>query len=254
MRNKTQLGVAGFLTGIAGFVDAVGFISLTHIYTANMSGNSVAIGIEAFAHNWSETLRRLCPVIAYVIGLLFCRLLIEFGARERIRRIASVAFLFEIGFLIPVCAANERGAGNALGPAFVYTALLAIAMGVQNAALTHFSSLTVHTGFVTGTLVKLAEEFAKFLTLTFDQLRSPDGSVASILANSTQQKPFQVASWLALMWTMYVVGAFVGALGDGLFQLRALVVPIISLAGLIAVDIHRPLALREEIEQSKLYT
>lgn len=254
MRNKTQLGVAGFLTWIAGFVDAVGFISLTHIYTANMSGNSVAIGIEAFAHNWSETLRRLCPVIAYVIGLLFCRLLIEFGAQERIRRIASVAFLFEIGFLIPVCWASGRGVGNALAPAFIYTALLAIAMGVQNAALTHFSSLTLHTGFVTGTLLKFAEEFAKFLTLTFDRLRSPGVSVGSVLKNSSGQKSFQVASWLAFMWTLYVAGAFVGALGDGRLQLRALVVPIISLAILIAVDIHRPLALREEIEQSKLYT
>ena len=46
MRSRAQIYIAGFLTWIAGFVDAVGFLALVQIYTANMSGNSVAIGIR----------------------------------------------------------------------------------------------------------------------------------------------------------------------------------------------------------------
>ncbi len=254
MPYKTPLRIAGFLTWIAGFVDAVGYISLGHIYTANMSGNSVSIGIEAVAQNWPEALRRLCPVIGYVIGLLFCRSLIQFGARERIRSIASVALACEIGLLLPVYLAGVPTRQAAAGVSFLYIALLALAMGVQNAALTHFSSVTVHTGFVTGTLVKFAEELTKYLTWALDHLRRPHGSLVYVLVNSPRQRPFLVAFWLAAIWVTYVAGAACGALSQGRFKLRSLIIPIVSLAVLVTIDLRRPLAMGEEIEQSKLYS
>lgn len=248
------IAIAAFLTWIAGFVDAVGFLSLGHIYTANMSGNSVAVGIQWASRNWPETARRIWPVIAYVIGLLFCRILIEFGARERIRSIASVAFLIEIALLMPVSLAHGSSIGTVSGIAFAYVGLLAIAMGVQNGALTHFSSLTVHTGFVTGTLVKFAEEATKYLTWAFDGIRHSDGSPAAVLVQSSKQKPFRVAIWLAGMWLSYVVGAWCGALGDYTVKLQSLAVPMAALSIIIAIDLYRPLGLREEQEQAKLST
>lgn len=238
--------VAAFLTWIAGFVDAVGFLSLGGIYTANMSGNSVAIGMQSGSQNWWLAALRLWPVFIYVVGLLLCRVLIEVGARERIRAIGSVAFAFELALLTPACLSTSAVAA---AHSYLYIALLALAMGVQNAALTHFSSLTLHTGFVTGTLLKCAEEFAKFLTWAFDQLRQPGSSIASVLARAPGEKPLQLALWLAAIWALYVVGAICGAVGHHALLLRALILPILGLGLMILIDLLHPLALPDEQEQ-----
>jgi hypothetical protein len=110
---------------MAGFVDAAGYISLGHIYTANMSGNSVAIGVHAVSGEWAETLRRLWPVVAYFGGLLFYRLLITYGARRRIHRIATPALSCEIGLLLPACL--TAAGGTVSGPPVAYVGLLATA-------------------------------------------------------------------------------------------------------------------------------
>ncbi len=248
------LVLAALLTWTAGFVDAVGFLSFGRIYTANMSGNSVSLGIQWAAQNWPEVIRRGWPVIAYVIGLLFCRILVEFGARERIRSIASIAFLIEIALLAPAFVAHAPAAAPASDVALAYLALLAIAMGIQNGAVTHFSSLTLHTGFVTGTLVKFAEEFAKYLTWVFDRMRSRQGSVTALLLHSPKPKPLRVALWLAAIWVGYVVGAYCGALSDFTYRLKSLAVPIAALLIIIAIDLRRPLAIRDEQDQAKLFS
>lgn len=248
---KMPIVIAVLLTWTAGFVDAVGFISLGHIYTANMSGNSVAVGIQWADQNWPEMFRRVWPVITYVIGLLFCRTLIEFGARERIRSIASIAFLLEIALLTPALLARIPDSGAA-SLAVLYIGLLAVAMGIQNAALTHFSSLTIHTGFVTGTLVKFGEQFTKYLTWLFDRVRRPSGPLGSIFLQSFEQKAFRVSLWLAAIWIAYVVGALCGAAGDHAFRMKSLSVPISVLLIIVAVDLHRPLGIVEEREQARL--
>ena len=249
---KIPIAIAALLTWAAGFVDAVGFLSLGHIYTANMSGNSVAVGIQWVSQNWPEMVRRIWPVSGYVVGLLFCRILIQIAARARIKSVASIAFLIEIAMLAPVLLGSAVAAAS--GMAFLYVGLLAIAMGIQNAALTHFSSLTVHTGFVTGTLVKFAEEFTKYLTWSFDRIRTPGISITEVFAQSSRQKAFLASFWLAAIWIAYVVGAYCGAVGDHSFKLRSLAVPILMLLILVGVDRYRPLAIREEQDQSKLST
>lgn len=236
--------IAAFLTWNAGFVDAVGFVSLGHIYTANMSGNSIAVGIQSASQDWPETIRRFWPVLLYVVGLLFCRLLIEFGARERIRSIAAVSFLCEIVLLLPVFLSPVASPPTLL--AFGFVALLAAAMGVQNAAVTHFSTITLHTGFVTGTLVKFAEYGAKYLGWLFDQTRLPGHSLLGVLQASARQEHFRLTLYLGGIWICYVAGASCGALGDHSFQFKSLVVPIAGLALLTVLDLYAPFAQREE--------
>jgi len=254
MHGKTPPLLAVFITWMAGFVDAVGYLSLGHIYTANMSGNSIAVGIHAASRQWGELLQRIWPVATYFIGLLFCRLLIAYGARKQIRRIATPALLFEIGLLLPVCFVAVPAKGTAAELSAVYVGLLAVAMGIQNAALTHFSTLTVHTGFVTGTLLKCAETTAKYLTWLSDQVRRRDQPLHALIRRSVREEAFQNSLWLGLVWIGYVIGACSGALGDGIFRLRSLWVPIGCLLSIAALDLRRPLAGREEQEQSRLST
>jgi uncharacterized membrane protein YoaK (UPF0700 family) len=252
MEKKPSYALASFLTWIAGFVDAVGYLALGHIYTANMSGNSVAIGIHLVSQEWAQTLRRSLPVFGYVAGVLFCRILIEFGARKRIRPIASIAWLFEIALLIPVCAVNFRNGESWTFQSLISIALLALGMGIQNATLTHFSSLTLNTGFVTGTLVKFAEQATKYLTWIYDRVSSRETPPAKALVESFRQNAFRVTLWLAFMWIAYIAGACCGAVSEYTFTLKGLWAPIGGLAVLIAIDLRRPLGLEEERLQEKL--
>src|SRR5581483_6953918 len=99
-----------------------------------------------------------------------------------------------------------------------FVALLAAAMGVQNAAVTHFSAITLHTGFVTGTLVKFAEYGAKYLSWLFDEIKTAPcgrGSVPGfvrVLRHSGRQDHFRLTVYLAAIWLCYVVGASCGTL------------------------------------------
>lgn len=241
--------LAAFLTWMAGFVDAVGYLSLGQIYTANMSGNSIAIGIHAVSGEWSEALRRILPVAAYFAGLLYCRLLIAYGATRHIRRIATLTLLCEIALLIPVYLSSGY---TAVALSWIFIGLLAGAMGLQNATLTHFSNLTVHTGFVTGTLVKCAEHIAGYLNWAWRQIRNKKRSPLEVLARSDERKALAKGGWLALIWLAYVLGACTGAFGQHTFKLRSLLLPIIGLLCIALVDFYQPLALREEREQQKL--
>jgi hypothetical protein len=47
-------------------------------------------------------------------------------------------------------------------------------MGIQNAAITKVQSVIVHTGFVTGVLLNSVEEFTKYLTSLFEQIRTSE--------------------------------------------------------------------------------
>lgn len=252
MRGKTPYVLGTLLTWISGFVDAVGFLTLVRIYTANMSGNSVALGIQISSQNWFEATRRLLPVVAYVIGLLFSRVVIGIGARNRVRSIASVTLLCEVVFLLPPLFVNISRPHLPLKTELSYIGFFSIAMGIQNGTLTRFGSLTLHTGFVTGTLVKFAEEFTKYLTWFFNSLRGRKRSLAEVLAGSPKQDVFRNTLWLGSMWVAYVAGACCGTLGEYKMNLRSLFVPILGLVVLIIVDTEQPLAIQEEHEQSKV--
>ncbi|SRR5579884_75886 len=253
MRSRAQIYISGSLTWIAGFVDAAGFLALLQIYTANMSGNSVAFGIQLWNQNWVEALRRGWPVAIYVIGSLIGRILLEIGARLKIRPMASIAFCIEIALLLPVSVAHSLVWSESASLAdFAFIGLLALAMGIQNATLTRFSSLTLHTGFVTGTLLKFAEQFTKYLTWCFDEMHRHGMPFTNVLRKSGRQKDFQLSVWLGSVWAAYVIGAICGAAAHSAIDLKCLFVPIAGLAILALIDLQNPLAVKEEEEQNKL--
>jgi uncharacterized membrane protein YoaK (UPF0700 family) len=232
------------LTWIAGFVDAVGFLRYGQVYTANMSGNSVALGINdvsnsalAFRHGW--------PIVFFFVGLLTGRLFLQVGFRRQIRSVASVVFALEIGLAV---AAVESGQWTAV-------AALALAMGLQNAAFTRFGSVQVHTGFVTGTLLKASEYAVQYATWLHD--RAFGGTPVrwwAALRLSARQRSFRLMFELLLLWVVYVLGATAGTVTERRFSVPALAIPCALLVVLIAMDLHRPLSVPEQREQANKHS
>jgi uncharacterized membrane protein YoaK (UPF0700 family) len=231
---------AFFLTWIAGFVDAVGFLHYNRIYTANMSGNSVGLGINDFT-NIAQAFRYGWPIACYVVGLLAGRLFLEVAFRQQIRSVGSLVFALEIGL---AALAIESGQWAAV-------AELALAMGLQNAAFTRFGGVRVHSGFVTGTLLKATEYVVQYATWLYDCAFGRErGRLWLALRLSARQRSFRLAVELILLWIVYVVGASAGAVTERRYSVPALAIPCALLLVLIAMDLRSPLSVPEQREQA----
>jgi uncharacterized membrane protein YoaK (UPF0700 family) len=206
------------LTLAAGYVDSVGYLRLGGIYVANMSGNSIAIGIHSATGPGSEVYRRLLPVAAYVMALVSTRVAINVADRTGFRRIVGCCLLTEVFFLLLFVLSKDAGTG---------TAMAATAMGIQAAAIVRFSGVTVYTAFVTGSLVKLAENIAEVVVrLMGGQHRRIDAVADSV--------------WFAAIWAAYVGGAFFGASAFTKAGGFAAVWACVVLAGFATLHLFRP--------------
>jgi uncharacterized membrane protein YoaK (UPF0700 family) len=72
-------------------------------------------------------------------------------------------------------------------------------MGIQAATITRFNGVTVHTAFVTGSLIRLAETAAEWL------IAKVKGDPAAAV------QPRKDAIWFFAVWAAYVGGAVAGA-------------------------------------------
>jgi uncharacterized membrane protein YoaK (UPF0700 family) len=242
------------LTGIGGFVDAVGWISLSQVFTANMSGNSVHVGMELGAFNVWALRRFACAIVAFVLGLILTRVAVEAAARAGVRRIASATLAVEALLILCFASATpEMHAGqisnqNSLWY-FALIATLAFAMGVQTATLTHLGPLTIYTTFVTGCLTKFAESFAHTLFWMHDNIKR-GASVSDTFAQLSSNEDASATFLLFWVWSCYVGGAALGTVSKHKWELKSLYFPVAFLAVLILIDRIRPISAKEEERQT----
>ena len=70
MAARHELGTIGksvaalVFTIVGGFVDAVGYITLYQIFTANMSGNSVHVGMYLARADFADLAQPTCTILA----------------------------------------------------------------------------------------------------------------------------------------------------------------------------------------------
>ena len=173
---------ATLLTIIAGIADAVGYITMGGVFAANMTGNTVLAGIALAERRYPDAGRHLAPLVAFFIGAMLARLLLRLSHRPTAGLLVEAALLAAVGFL-PLSAE----------PAVL---VLAVAMGVQASAITHFSGNAVSTVVVTSTLARTADTL-------LDRLWPGEKEALPVVAN---------LPLLALTWVGYLAGAVAGAL------------------------------------------
>ncbi len=143
------------LTIVSGFIDAVSFLGLGHVFTANMTGNVALIGFAiAGAPGFSVT-ASLCALGAFLAGAVA-------GGRlaRRIRparNMLLVAMLIETG--CTAIAAVIAGTATTVasgGARFAVIALVAGAIGLRNAAVRQMKVPDMSTTVLTSTMTALA--------------------------------------------------------------------------------------------------
>ena len=209
--------------GIAGFVDAVGFVALFGVFTANMSGNSARLGVELGEGNLGVALTRLVPLVAWALVVTVAVVWIEVRrptAHEPLPRLLMIEAAFVTAFMVVGTVWRDDGALRPeSGAYYVLVVLAVVAMGVQTATVRRVADSSVHTTFVSGMIVALAEQLARVR-----RERGPDRDPELVPR----------ARMHAALILAYIVGAAIGAaalLEIGLWCLGAPIVALIALAG-----------------------
>ena len=65
------------LSVAAGCVDAVSYLGLGHVFTANMTGNTVLLGLSLGQADWQAVLRSSMALLGFSIGVAVGTLIAE---------------------------------------------------------------------------------------------------------------------------------------------------------------------------------
>lgn len=227
--------LALLLSWVAGYADAFGFLVLNHIFTSHISGNSVAAGAEAGQGHWTIAVRHAWPILCFIFGFFFAAVLETACGRLGMRRRLSAALVVETVLLWLFFLFGDRwmhSADLAPGKVYLLVALLAVAMGVQNASLRRVRSQSVHTGYVTGMLTQSVENAVKVLFAAYDRMRN---RIAEPSSDPVKRMIFYAGVWLS-----FTIGAVCGGFGESRWSFSSLLAPLIVLMCIIACDLVRP--------------
>jgi uncharacterized membrane protein YoaK (UPF0700 family) len=152
------------LTFGAGAVDAISFFGLSRVFTGNMTGNLVLLGLAAGRENRSEVARSAVSLGAFCLGVLIAVSLVAVISGRTWE--ARGSRVWPIGVTVVLALEALVQAGFLAGwltvrghPALAFEAVLvgmsALAMGMQSDAVAALGVAGVTTTYVTGTMTGL---------------------------------------------------------------------------------------------------
>ncbi len=189
---------AALLCIVAGYVDAVGYLALGHVFAANMTGNTVLLAIAAARGEMHLATIYVATLVAFFLGALLA---------AAIKRVGPVYLPLLLAAALLALAPTT----SALRISSLL--LLAASMGLQGSSLSTFGTTSLHTVVVTGTIMKLADGVIDRLWRTA----------------STRAKPSsETLPLLTVAWVSYGVGAAAGAVAIDHIG-RSLLVPALLL-------------------------
>lgn len=195
------------LTVVTGLVDAISFLRLGHVFVSNMTGNVVFLGFAAAGTGDIAPQRSVVAIVTFAIGsAVGGRMCARFGSHRGQILSAAIALEFLL-VLATLAVAFGPLAFSANAVSYAQVVLLALAMGVQNAAARAVAVPDLTTTVITLTMTAFASE--------------------SFLGTGTNRNAVRRASALGAM--------FLGAVIGGALVLHGGVVSALAVAlGLLA--------------------
>ncbi|MDT5279483.1 MAG: hypothetical protein QOJ20_678 [Mycobacterium sp.] len=156
-RRPVALHVLTFVTGL---VDAVSFLGLGHIFTANMTGNIVFLAFAVAGTPGLSIARSLTSLIAFLVGAIIGGRLGLAMATARRRWILTVATSEAILLFVAALVATGFNVESATPVSHLYAMIIltAVAMGLRNATVRRLAVPDLTTTVLTLTLTGLAAD------------------------------------------------------------------------------------------------
>jgi uncharacterized membrane protein YoaK (UPF0700 family) len=150
------------LTFTTGLIDAVSYLGLGHVFTANMTGNIVLLGFGIAGSSGLPVVAPLVSLAAFLLGAGAGGVLAARLADRHPRHLAS-ALGAEVSLIMAaavVAAAIDVRPNGLSGDTLI--ALLALAMGIRNATVRRIAVPDLTTTVLTMTLTGLAADSPLF--------------------------------------------------------------------------------------------
>lgn len=194
-QSRRRLAIAA--AALAGFVDAVGFLSANSYFVSFMSGNTTRLGVDLVTSPATALVPALL-IAGFVAGVFGGALLAaRAGARRKVAVLTLVALLL-----------SGAALAGALSHHSVMLALLVLAMGPLNNTFQRDGEVSVGLTYMTGALVRFAQGLAARLTGTGGEgwhnwlLLWVGLAIGAVLGAYVLIGWPQLALWLAAGWAL----------------------------------------------------
>ena len=213
---RVQWATAIFLALIAGYLDGYGLLFLK-TYVSFMSGNTTFTGLKSGQGNFEAALPPAIAIVFFVTGGFLGNLFTQSKLRYSHRLVFGVI----AGLLASVAGLEWHGSRNI--PSEV--AMLSLAMGLMNPALSKVGAESVSLTFVTGTLSRVGGHLAA--AAVRKPLPDGQGPGDSHLARARID---------ASIWSGFLLGAGLAGLAGSHFRLWALLPPCVLIIALAVLS------------------
>ncbi|HVS71387.1 MAG TPA: YoaK family protein [Phycisphaerae bacterium] len=232
---QARLAVA--LSFVAGFTNAVAFV-VGRNFISHMTGNSTMVGLTAAGGSWRELAFYAGAVGAFGLGGVTSAIMTELAIRRGAARARYILPVAAEAALLTGLTLWLGGSGEgAMTRGWLFAA--AFAMGLQNATITKISGAVVRSTHLTGVVTDLGIESVQMALYLLDRRRGRTWlgfiSPGRVLRLTQRHPTGQRLALLACIWTSFVFGAGVGAVGFAHVGARALLAPVGVLLGLVVV-------------------
>lgn len=155
---QIHLGLMLALTFSTGVIDAVGYLGLDRVFTGNMTGNVVILGMALAGADGLPIAGPTVALAGFMVGAAIGGRVLKPVAAGWTTR--STALFASVGAVMIVIAITLFLAGNKpqRPVELVLTALLAVAMGIQAATARHLAVKDITTVVVTSLITGLAAD------------------------------------------------------------------------------------------------
>ncbi len=217
----------------AGFLDVTGWLTLSHVYTSHMTGNTASFAIRIAGAEWSEALRYAVPIVTFIAGLLYGAFVVAAARRYGLHSSFAIALGTEIALLVAYIAISPRYS----------VGLMPAALGIQTVTVTRVTGLRVYTTYLTGSLSKFAEAAVRYAFWAYDRTRGRFSNRIGKVLRVTPRVPYmQHAVLTAALWAAFFAGGICGALSAPRYGAAGALGPMIVLLAATATDLIRPVA------------
>ncbi|HEX2916527.1 MAG TPA: YoaK family protein [Chloroflexia bacterium] len=196
----------------SGGVDVISYLGLGHVFTANMTGNTVLLGIALGRGDWAQVLRAVVALMGFLVGVALGAFIVEAhdphlewsGKITRAIGIEVIALGFlSLGWELASTSLTELERNGLI-------VLAAIVMGLQSATVVRLGVVGISTTYITGMLTTFTTGIVALIRPT---RKSPDKSDLTLQGT---------------VWIVYILSAVVTALLEQNYYNLASLLPLIA--------------------------
>jgi uncharacterized membrane protein YoaK (UPF0700 family) len=212
------------------------------VFTANMTGNTVLLGLALVQADHQEAIRAGLALAGFLGGATLGAWIVEKGPSAGLwPRAVTVALALEWGFLVMFAAGWWYTGGEAatFAARSSLIVLSALAMGVQSAAARRLEVSGISTTYITGTVTMLATWLMRWLARGGANGSPPPR--ASVIDSGAPRQARRAVGLLAAVWGIYIGGAMVAGACVRLSPELAVLFPLaLMLVVMVTAAVHWP--------------